>query len=222
MTAPPKYPRVPHLDGTSAAASDDRIASDPEFAALLSKEVIVEEKLDGMNVMLWAAGGSPRVGTRGGEGTSDRSGERGRIRAWAGARTDVVVPVLGADLVVYGEWLRRRHLIPYDRLPAEFIVLDVYSRRANGFLPPTDRDEIAERLGMAVPPRRFQGVLQTAARVQALLGTSAYGPGRAEGIVVRTVDGTPPRLAKFVDPSWRGIGEAKWAGQNALITTIAQ
>lgn len=215
---PPKYPRVPHLDGTSATASGDRIASDPEFAALLSAEVIVEEKLDGMNVMLWAAGGSPQVGTRGGAETSDRSGERGRIRAWAGARTDAVVSVLADDLVVYGEWLRRRHLVPYDRLPDEFVVLDAYSRAAEEFLTPAGRDQIAEWLGMVTPPRRFHGVLRTMARVHELLGDSAYGPGRAEGIVVRTADGSPPRVAKYVDPAWRGIGSAPWSGHNTLVT----
>lgn len=35
-------------------------------AALLRAEVVVEEKLDGMNVMLWIEAGAPRVGTRGG------------------------------------------------------------------------------------------------------------------------------------------------------------
>ena len=216
MTPPPKYPRVLHLDGTSAAASDDRIASEPEYAALLSAEVVVEEKLDGMNVMLWAAGGSPQVGTRGGADTSDRSGERGRIRAWAGARTDAVVSVLADELVVYGEWLRRRHLVPYDRLPAEFVVLDVYSLEADAFLTPAGRDDVADRLGMVVPPRRYHGVLRTMAHVHELLGDSAYGPSRAEGIVVRTVDGSPPRVAKYVDPAWRGIGSAPWSGHNSL------
>ncbi|MFN2472096.1 MAG: glycosyltransferase, partial [Gaiellaceae bacterium] len=56
---------------------------------------------------------------RGGANTSDRSGERGRVRSWASMHADELVACLGDGYVLYGEWLRRRHAVPYERLPAE-------------------------------------------------------------------------------------------------------
>jgi len=111
MSVPPKYPRVPHVAPSPAATADDVVLSAAQRSALLSLEVVVEEKLDGMNVVVWIDGGIPRVGTRGGADTSDPSGERGRLRRWASMHADELAGGLGSDLL-YGEWLRRRHVVP--------------------------------------------------------------------------------------------------------------
>lgn len=216
MSVPPKYPRVPHIDATSATGPDDRVLSENDRVALLTAEVVVEEKLDGMNVMLWIEGGTPRIGTRGGEDTSDRSGERGRVRAWVGTHADVLANGLDEQLVIYAEWLRRRHRIAYDELPSELVGLDILDRRAGAFLPVDERNERLAALGLARPPARFRGVLGSIAALQRTLGRSAFGRTRAEGVVLRRVDGLPPRAAKYVDPVWRDIGSAPWEGENRL------
>lgn len=214
MSGPPKYPRMAHLVASPAASADDLVLSG--FHELLGSEVIIEEKLDGMNVMVWSEGGVPHVGTRGGEATADRSGERGRLRAWAAMRADALGAVLGDGQVLYGEWLRRRHAVAYTRLPAELVGLDVLDRASGAFLLPAERDAVLERLGVPAPPVRWRGVLQSIEGLPGLLGPSAYGAPRGEGLVVRRTEAGTPRTAKFVDPAWRGIGEHPWHGENVI------
>lgn len=219
MSPPPKYPRVPRFDGTGSIPSDDLVLSATDRAVLINADVLVEEKLDGMNVVLWCEGGTPQVGTRGGEDTRDRSGERGRLRIWANMRSNHLATGLHDRLVLYGEWLRRRHGVPYDRLPAELIGFDILDRETGEFIGMQQRDALLRRIGIAKPPTRFRGVLGSAAKLHGLLGPSAFGDERAEGLVIRTVDGHSPRLAKYFDPKWQGIGSAPWAGENQLVST---
>lgn len=217
MTPPPKYPRVPRfVDASRPESSDDLVLAASARAALLDAEVVVEEKLDGMNVMVWLEQGSPRVGTRGGGETSDRSGERGRLRAWASVHSDQLA-MLRHRFVVYGEWLRRRHVVPYERLPAQLIGFDVLDREAGQFLAVERRDALLSRLGIPAPPLRFRGVLGSDAELDKLLGPSAFANSPAEGLVIRTVDGGWPRVAKYFDPRWDGIGSAPWVGENHLV-----
>jgi ATP-dependent RNA circularization protein (DNA/RNA ligase family) len=218
MTAPAKYPRVPHLAPSPAVTADDAVLSPDQREKVLRAEVVVEEKLDGMNVMLWIDGGAPQVGTRGGADTSDRSGERGRVRSWASMHADELVACLGDGYVIYGEWLRRRHAVPYQRLPAELVWFDVFDRSAEGFLNVDARDTLLARTGVATPPLRFRGALASLDRLEQLFGPSAFADSKAEGLVIRTVDGSDPRIAKHIDPSWRHAGSAPWSGENQLAT----
>jgi len=216
MSVPPKYPRVPHVAPSPAATADDVVLSAAQRSALLSLEVVVEEKLDGMNVVVWVEGGVPRVGTRGGADTSDRSGERGRLRRWASMHADELKTGLGSDFVFYGEWLRRRHAVAYSRLPAELIAFDVFDRSAQCFLGVVDRDRVLAGIGVPGPPERFRGTLTSLGRLDSLLGRSAFADAPAEGLVIRTADGGEPRIAKHVAPVWSQIGETAWAGENRL------
>lgn len=216
MKAPPKYPRVPHFAPSVAATDDDVVLAASGRDELLEVEVVVEEKLDGMNVMAWVQDGIPLVGTRGGAETSDRSGERGRLKAWAAIHADALAQALGDRYALYGEWLRRRHGVAYERLPAELVGLDVYDLRDEVFLGVDDRDAVLARLGVPGPPRLFRGTLGSPERLAAMFGASAFADDRAEGVVVRAVSGDPRRVAKLVDPAWQGIGALPWEGENRL------
>jgi len=219
MTPPPKYPGIPYLDGSHGESRDDLVLDASERAAVLRAEVVVEEKLDGMNVMLWLEAGVPQVGTRGGAATSDRSGERGRLRAWAAAHVDTLADGLDDRFALYGEWLRRRHVVPYDRLPAQLVGFDVLDRRAGEFIGLDQRDAFLAKLGIATPPACFRGILGSTAALDSLLGPSAFADTRAEGLVIRTTAGSLPRVTKYVDPAWRGIGSAPWTGVNLVSST---
>lgn len=147
--------------------------------------------------------------------TSDRSGERGRLRAWASGNADQLVGALGDDHVLYAEWLRRRHAVAYDRLPSELVGLDIMHAPSRRFLSIDERDTVLARTGVGPPPRRFRGTLTSLDRLDQLLGASAFADVRAEGLVVRTADGSAPRIAS-VDPDWCDIGSTEWCGENRI------
>jgi hypothetical protein len=208
--APRKYPRVPHLTGRVGPGADDVELSPRETDALLSRPVIVEEKLDGANVMLWVDAGVPRVATRGGAGAADRAGLLGPVRAWVMERADALRDALGEHHAVYAEWLLRRHAVPYTRLPAPLVGFDVLDRRTAEFEPVADRDRILEIAGLPVVPCLFSGRLGSVADLDSLHGRSRFGNEPAEGLVVRA-DGPPRAIAKQIDPRWAGAGAAPWS-----------
>jgi len=140
------------------------------------------------------------------------------MRAWASAQGGFLIAGLGERFAVYGEWLRRRHAVAYESLSAEFVGFDIFDRELENFLVVDERNDLLDRLQIARPPVKFRGVLHTVQALERMLGDSAFGTVRAEGLVVRTTDGRPPRLAKLVDPVWRGIGSAEWVGENGLVT----
>lgn len=119
---PPKYPRLPHLVPGPGVSADDLVLDGPARERLLAVPVAVEEKLDGANVVLWFDGTEPTVATRGGVDAVARGGQRGRLKAWAAGRADGLRGALGERLVIYAEWLLRRHTVPYERLPGPLAV----------------------------------------------------------------------------------------------------
>lgn len=215
MSRPPKYPRVPHVAAGPAASGDDDVLSDADRHSLLASEVVVEEKLDGQNLAVWCDAGVPQVATRGGANTMDRSGERGRVRAWAAERHELLAAALGERYVVYVEWLRRRHAVAYETLPSPAIGLDVLDQDSGRFLPVARRNALLADIGIPAPPQRARGRF-TLAQLDALLGTSALGDARAEGLVIRRLGDGEPRLAKLVDPAYSGIGQHGWHGENRV------
>ncbi len=211
MTAPPKYPRVPHLSRDSGATADDLVLSGIQREQLLARPVVVEEKLDGANVVLWMEDGAPRVATRGGPDAMDRGGLRGRFRGWAAEHADALRAALGNGFALYGEWLLVPHSVAYAHLPGPLVVLDVLDRMSGEWLSVADRDAVAATAGLPVPPRLFTGHLSCVDHAQGLIGASAFGGEPAEGVVIRAVrDGDGPRLAKLVRPGWRQVIDAEW------------
>ena len=209
MSWPPPYPRIPHLPPAPAAARDDLILDSATARALLRQEVVVEEKLDGANVMVWLDEGRVEVATRGGPGSQDRAGQLGPLRAWAAPRTEQLGLLLAGDRVLYAEWMWLTHSVAYDSLPDHFIGLDLYS--GAGFAPVAERDAAFAGASVARPPRLFEGILGGRQRVDELLGGSRFGRGAAEGLVIRpTGPDEAPRLAKVVLASITWRSDASW------------
>jgi len=170
----------------------------------LDQVVVVEEKLDGANVMVWFDNGAPQVGTRGGADTLDRSGERGRLRAWAAANSERLRRALEEHFALYGEWLRVPHAIRYAELPGPLVGIDVLDRRNGQFLTPDKRDAILAAADIPKPPVRFRGRLKSVEEATEMLGASLFAAPAAEGLIIRAavpvLNG--PRIAKLVDPAF--------------------
>lgn len=208
---PSPYPRIPHLVG-GRGTDDDRVLSPDEAAALLGCEVLVEEKLDGANVMVWLEDERLETALRSGPGSADRAGQLGPLRAWAGEHSDTlrgVLEELGGG-VLYAEWLYLTHTVAYDRLPSYVVVLDLMSAERQ-FLLPDEREAACGRHALATPPELTRTVPGRLSAVEALIGRSRVGDDEMEGVVVRRLDGGQPRLAKLLRPGLVRIGDADWA-----------
>jgi hypothetical protein len=208
VTEPPRYPRIPHLVAGRASGGDHTLGAD-ERHAMLSKPVVIEEKLDGANVMLWLQDGYVQCATRGGADALDRAGQRGLLRAWTSRRAGDVRRLLRLSDVVYAEWLYVVHTIRYDQLPSYLIVLDLHPREY-GFVTVDERNDQCAAVNLATPPELFRGSVDGIDDVERLLRPSEYGAALAEGVVVRTLDGAEPRVAKLVRADFTQTTDDAW------------
>jgi len=208
VKTPPPYPRIPHLVG-GRGTDDDLVLGAPAVATLLGSLALVEEKVDGANVVLWMDDGRVEVALRSGPGAMDRAGQLGPLRAWAAAHDGALRAVLGEDRALYGEWLLLTHSSAYDRLPAYLVALDLW-RPSTGFLTADERDEACADAGLTTPPHVWTGVAVTVDGVERLLGPSAWGAGPAEGLVVRSLS-DPALRAKLVPAGFRRLGDDEWS-----------
>jgi hypothetical protein len=95
--------------------------------------------------------------------------------------------------MLFGEWCYAVHSVRYTRLPDWFLVFDVYDRARAEFWNVPRRNELAERLGLAVVPELGRGRFDLAS-LRKMLDRSALTDGHAEGLYVRREEG--PRLAQ--------------------------
>lgn len=113
-------------------------------------------------------------------------------------------------LVLYAEWLYLTHTVAYDRLESLVIALDL-GRAGGSFLTVDQRNQECSNAGLAAPPQLWRGVPHKLQVVEDLLGPSRHGPAPAEGVVVRSLDGSEPRVAKLVPPGFTRLPDAGWA-----------
>jgi len=215
---PPPYPRVPYLFPQPERRRDDLVVGPEERERFLHEPVVVEEKLDGANAMLWLDGeGVAQVAGRSGWGGMDRGGQFGRLRAWAAERSDVLQVLLSGGDVLYGEWLYLTHTVYYDRLPDLFVGTDLYVPET-GFATAEERDRQLNEAGLSAPPRLFTGPLGGEESLASLFGTSAFGSEPAEGLVLRREgEGRLLERAKVLRPGFVPAGDAQLAnGLNAV------
>lgn len=207
MTVPPPYPRLAHLV-PGRGTRDDVVLGGGDVATLLAGPVVVEEKLDGANVVLWMVDGIIRCALRSGPGAMDRAGQLGALRAWTAQHDHELRQLLANGTALYAEWLLLTHTVTYDRLPSYLVALDLW-RPADGFVGVGERDSLCRSAGITTPPQAWRGVPHDVPSVERLLGPSAWGPQPVEGLVVRSVD-LPRRLAKLVRTGFDRTDDEGW------------
>lgn len=118
-----KYPRIPHLPGSSVSEDD--------ISALFPVgEFYVFEKLDGTNLGISMRGGELVFQNRGGYLENKRPHPQwDAAKNWAFSLYENFVSLftnLPSGSVLFGEWMYAKHSIHYTRLESLFIVYDVY------------------------------------------------------------------------------------------------
>jgi hypothetical protein len=163
----PHYPKTLHLQGSGTKT--DRLDA-IDFQSLAGKNMVIEEKIDGMAVGIFC----PRPGCytigHGGE-IIEQDPLVGRLRAWlSGSGID---SVLEDRYVLYGEWMLAKHNIFYDRLPHYFIEYDLYDRERQCFLTTADRQALLGAKVSSVPVL-WSGTIHTGMELTELITRSAY------------------------------------------------
>lgn len=183
-----RFPHTPHLEWLGAGEPrDDKVLTPAEASALLTSDVVVEEKLDGANIGLSLGGDARlRVQNRGQYLVEPLAGQFARLTPWLAQHTDATLAVLNNDLILFGEWCAARHSLAYDHLPDWFLLFDVYDRARQRFWTSTHRNALAQRAGLKHVDQVASGRFSLA-QLKALLATrpSLYSNGPMEGLIIR-------------------------------------
>jgi len=183
-----RFPRTPHLawlsDGTPR---DDKVLPPNEAQALLSREVVVEEKLDGANLGVSVdEEGKLRLQNRGQYLGAPYGGQFSRANDWIERHRHDLAPALGHGLILFGEWCAARHSIAYEHLPDWFLAFDIYDRGAMRFWSTHRRDAWADHLDIPIVPVLARRRM-TLAGLKELVMTAAsrFGSPKLEGVIIR-------------------------------------
>lgn len=169
-----KYPRTPHLEGSRLQAGDEGFDHIP-YKALVGKDIIVEEKLDGANCALrFDAYGQLFLQSRGhflGGGGNER--QFALLKKWASAHEPRLLEVLTDRYIVFAEWLHKKHSVFYDSLPTYFAEFDIFDRQTNHWLGTQARASLLGPLPVLGVPVLYQGIApKKLSDLVALLGPS--------------------------------------------------
>ena len=148
-----------HLVGSIAdPEKGKKCLEEDEVRALLNGHVTMDEKVDGGVLGLAWDGSRPLVVGKHSMVDYDLSSKKFYgLREWIYDNYNKISEIpLG--WVVYGEWMRRQHHVPYDSLPDYFIGFDVFDGTIkHGFLNVVDRSIFLYDIGFAEVPFVYSG-----------------------------------------------------------------
>ncbi len=181
-----------------------------EVTELLSKELVVEEKIDGANLGIsFEEKIGFRFQNRGNWLEGKLTGQWERLRGWTAEHESSLRTHLPPSHVLFGEWCYAKHSIAYDRLPDWFLAFDVYDAVADRFWSIERRDDLLREVGLALVPMVASGSFFLQQLIRMLDEPSAFGNQPREGIYLRLEqDGWLVARAKLVSPEFvQQIGE---------------
>ena len=182
-----KFPRTPHLLWLGESSPrEDKLLTRADAEDFLQHDVVVEEKVDGANLGLSVGpDGRIRAQSRGNYLDPGHShAQWNPLWPWLARREAQLTGRLGQELMLFGEWCYARHTIAYEALPDWFLLFDVFESATGIFWSCDRRNSLAEELGLYTVPRLFYGRL-TLQKISDLIGPSAVGAPRMEGIYLR-------------------------------------
>lgn len=201
-----KYPRTPHFVFSPGQTDDDKVIHQKYLGALLNRELIITEKMDGQNNCL--------------------KGFMENIQNYGGAfarshQTETKLPwdsyllkwyhenkyQLKNNTAYFLENLFAIHSIEYKDLDGYLFLFNLFDLKNGMVLSYDEMIEEAERLGLKTPALLYRGKFETITEIKKWMEreirvASAYGE-RREGFVLRVSDAFPinkfdQNVAKFV------------------------
>jgi ATP-dependent RNA circularization protein (DNA/RNA ligase family) len=209
-----RFPHTPHIAWLGQSAPrDDKVLSSNEVTAMLTGEVMVEEKLDGANLGLSLdPNGQLRVQNRGQYLAEPHAGQFARLPAWLARHSSTLSTAMTSDLILFGEWCAARHSLDYAALPDWFLLFDVYDHAAGRFWSTPRRNALARVAGLVTVPSVLYGKITVPSLIQLVATTpSRYRSGALEGVVIRreSPDWCEAR-AKLVRPDFTQAIDTHW------------
>lgn len=233
-----RFPHTPHIAWLGEGVPrEDKVLAPDEVATLLSRPVVVEEKLDGANLGFSIdAEGRLRAQNRGQYLIEPQTGQFQRLPEWMALHEAELVGALGRELIAFGEWCAARHSLDYHALPDWWLLFDIYDRKEGRFWSTQRRDTLASALGLATVLRLAEGRQTVDKLVEGVEHwKSCYREGGLEGVVVRREDAdwllargklVRADFTQSIDSHWRSRklewNQVRWASPQLTVSISAE
>lgn len=170
-----KFVRTPHVVGSRVQRGDHDLAI-IDLSALVNKNIIVEEKVDGSNCGIsFSADGELLLQSR---GHYLRGGAREKqfdiFKQWAACHKDVFFCALGARYVMYGEWMYAKHTCFYDALPHYFMEFDILDKSNDAFLSTSGRRKLLKDCPVVSVPVIYDGSMVDICKLSKMIVRSNF------------------------------------------------
>lgn len=201
-----KYPRTPHLEG-SRLQDGDHDLTQVKYGNLQGLYIVIEEKIDGANAGFgFDESGELILQCRGHilEG-GGKERQFNMFKSWATHHKNAFLERFEDRYIVYGEWMRAKHTIFYDKLPHLFFEFDVWDRKQNKFLSTAARKELLKGLPIESVPVLYEGIApKTIKEFKSFVRPSAYKTDNwRDNLITAAIKGgvDPEKAAKESDKS---------------------
>lgn len=199
-----------------------------ELSTFFDEPVTVEEKIDGSQFSFGVFNGEIRCRSKGKQLIIDAP-EKLFIKAVEVVKE--LAPLLMDGWTYRAEYLSKpkHNVLAYDRTPKNNIIIFDINHGEEAYLPYEAKAIEAERIGLEVVPRIYQGSISTPEEFMALLNnTSVLGGQKIEGIVCKnyTKFGRDKKvlMAKYVSEAFKEVHKSDWKtsnpGQNDIISLL--
>jgi ATP-dependent RNA circularization protein (DNA/RNA ligase family) len=220
-----KFPSTPHLAWLGRnPVREDKVFTPSEAADFLSGDIVAEEKIDGANLGISVgAEGQLHFQNRGNYLQGSLTGQWKPLRGWAAPHLPDFLQHLNPGLILFGEWCYTTHSVAYSQLPDWFLVFDVFDTRNERFWSTSRRNELADKLGLSVVPKIFEGSATLSSLAHLASEGSKFAETASEGIYLRREsDDHLEARAKLVNPNFtQAIGE-HWSRGALRVNRLAQ
>ncbi len=195
-----------------------RSMDDKQIKILFDGEVIVEEKVDGGIVGLSYVGDEIKIQGRGRYILpSENSKQFYGLNSWAYQHYENIM-LIPEGWIVFGEWLRVKHNIFYDRLPDYFIAFDVWD--GTKYLLYKDKCILLSLLNFNEVPFICNSKSLSIKDIPKLIGKSRYSSSEImEGLVFKNQ--TNGLYGKYVRREFDDSIEEHWLKQPIIENRLA-
>ena len=194
---------------------------------LLKQPVLVEEKVDGSQFS-WCLGEDGELHIRS-KGAVMHPDAPEKMFSFAAETVKRLQPQLHVGWTYRAEYLRtpKHNALVYDRIPAQHVILFDINPGLEEYLPYDAKVAEAQRLGLEVVPRLYEGHIPDIATFRQFLETtSILGGQKVEGVVVKPATynlfGLDKKvlMGKFVSEAFKEVHAQAWRESNPTVRDI--
>lgn len=190
----------------------------PALAELLNDPVTVEEKVDGSQFSFGRFGDELKIRSKGQQMIVDAPE---KMFSLAVDTVRELFPLLRDGWTYRAEYLRvpKHNALAYDRVPNKHLIIFDISPAEEVYLSYTEKALESERLGLEIVPLVFEGTIESAEQVLALMDrVSILGGQKIEGLVIKNYKKFGPDkkalFGKHVSEAFKEVHKNDWKKSN--------